>query len=92
MPRLRYMQVRNATMNAPQLSALVRNHKATVREFDFENVILINGGSWDEALAPLSDQTGLTAATHGLDTRSARVRAASSHPSPRSVRAPSKLA
>ncbi|KAH8901015.1 hypothetical protein GQ53DRAFT_2055 [Thozetella sp. PMI_491] len=57
MPRLRYMQVRNATMNAPQLSALVAGHKATVREFDFENVILISGGTWDEALAPLSDQS-----------------------------------
>jgi len=25
----------------------------TVREFDFENVFLINGGSWEDALAPL---------------------------------------
>ncbi len=57
MPCLRYMQVRNATMNAPQLSTLVASHKATVREFDFENVVLINGGTWDEALAPLHDAT-----------------------------------
>jgi hypothetical protein len=58
MPRLRYMQVRNATMNAPQLRDLVAAHKQSVREFDFENVVLINNGSWDEALAPLKDGGG----------------------------------
>ncbi|TPX17609.1 uncharacterized protein E0L32_012089 [Thyridium curvatum] len=55
-PRLRYLTVRNATMNAPQLRTLVATHQATVREFDFENVALISGGSWDDALAPLMDQ------------------------------------
>lgn len=55
MPRLRSMSVRNATMNVEQLRGLVANHKHTVREFDFENVALIRGGSWDEALAPLID-------------------------------------
>ncbi|KAH8911015.1 hypothetical protein BR93DRAFT_872921 [Coniochaeta sp. PMI_546] len=58
MPRLRYMQVRNATMNAPQLRDLVEAHKQSVREFDFENVVLINNGSWDEALEPLKDGGG----------------------------------
>jgi hypothetical protein len=42
-------------MNAPQLKTLVASHMDTVREFDFENVVLINGGNWDEALAPLAD-------------------------------------
>jgi hypothetical protein len=55
MPRLRYMQMRNATMNTPQLRDLIASHKRSVREFDFENVVLINNGSWDEALAPLKD-------------------------------------
>ncbi|KAK0728703.1 hypothetical protein B0T26DRAFT_699016 [Lasiosphaeria miniovina] len=55
MPRLRAMSVRNATMNAPQIQRLVNSHKATVREFDFENVALIGSGSWDDALAPLAD-------------------------------------
>jgi hypothetical protein len=55
MPRLRSMSVRNATMNVDQLRGLVSNHKDTVREFDFENVALIKGGSWDEALAPLTE-------------------------------------
>ncbi len=56
-PKLRHMTVRNATMNVPQLRGLVASHRASVREFDFENVALINGGSWDEALAPLMDQS-----------------------------------
>jgi len=58
MPRLRYMQVRNTTMNEPQLRDLVAAHAATVREFDFENVALINDGSWDDALAPLMSGAG----------------------------------
>ncbi|KAL1874831.1 hypothetical protein Daus18300_003372 [Diaporthe australafricana] len=51
--RLKYMQVRNASMSEAQLRRLVEGHKATVKEFDFENVVLLNGGNWDEALAPL---------------------------------------
>ncbi|OAQ82948.1 hypothetical protein VFPFJ_08751 [Purpureocillium lilacinum] len=52
-PVLRYLQVRNARVNAPQLSALINAHTATVREFDFENVVLARKDSWDEALAPV---------------------------------------
>ncbi|KAH8170672.1 hypothetical protein LIA77_09453 [Sarocladium implicatum] len=52
-PKLRYLQVRNATMNAPQLKDLIASHSATVKEFDFENVVLINNGNWEDALAPL---------------------------------------
>ncbi|KAH8785669.1 hypothetical protein F5883DRAFT_481403 [Diaporthe sp. PMI_573] len=51
--RLKHMQVRNASMSESQLRRLVEGHKATVKEFDFENVVLLNGGNWDEALAPL---------------------------------------
>ncbi|KAF3357976.1 Meiotic recombination protein rec14 [Verticillium dahliae VDG1] len=52
-PRLRHMGVRNATMHAPQLADLVGAHSATVREFDFDNVVLADGGRWNDALAPL---------------------------------------
>ncbi|KAL2114510.1 hypothetical protein VUR80DRAFT_5995 [Thermomyces stellatus] len=52
-PKLRYMQVRNATMTSMQLSDLVAAHRETVKEFDFESVALMNGGNWDDALAPL---------------------------------------
>ncbi|KAI3326298.1 hypothetical protein HD806DRAFT_520919 [Xylariaceae sp. AK1471] len=51
--KLRYLAVRNATMNAAQVAGLVTSHKHCVREFDFENSVLISDGSWDEALAPL---------------------------------------
>ncbi|OHE95549.1 hypothetical protein CORC01_09139 [Colletotrichum orchidophilum] len=56
-PRLRYMQVRNATMTAGQLSDLVNAHQKTVKEYDFDNVVLINGGDWEEALAPLMEKS-----------------------------------
>ncbi|KAK7415379.1 hypothetical protein QQX98_005918 [Neonectria punicea] len=52
-PKLRYLQIRNSTMNAPQLSDLINSHRETVKEFDFESVSLANNGNWDDALAPL---------------------------------------
>ncbi|OAQ62104.1 hypothetical protein VFPPC_14184 [Pochonia chlamydosporia 170] len=53
-PKLRYLQIRNSAMNAPQLSDLIKSHSSTVKEFDFENVVLTNNGSWDDALSPLN--------------------------------------
>lgn len=53
-PKLRHLQIRNAAMNAPQLSGLIKSHSSTVKEFDFENVVLTNNGNWEDALAPLS--------------------------------------
>ncbi|KAI0406003.1 hypothetical protein F4802DRAFT_606527 [Xylaria palmicola] len=51
--KLRYLAVRNTTMNAAQVADLVASHQHCVREFDFENSVLISDGSWDDALAPL---------------------------------------
>lgn len=51
--KLKYLQVKNASMNESQLRGVVETHRETVKEFDFENVVLVNGGNWDEALAPL---------------------------------------
>ncbi|KAI1468130.1 uncharacterized protein F4812DRAFT_392007 [Daldinia caldariorum] len=51
--KLRFMAVQNATMSSSQVADLVATHRHSVREFDFENVVLINDGSWDDALAPL---------------------------------------
>lgn len=51
--KLKYLSVRNSSMHAEQLRGLVELHRETVKEFDFENVVLHNGGNWDEALAPL---------------------------------------
>lgn len=53
-PKLKQLQIRNAAMNAPQLSGLIKSHSRTVKEFDFENVVLTNNGSWDDALAPVN--------------------------------------
>ncbi|KAF4438486.1 hypothetical protein F53441_12767 [Fusarium austroafricanum] len=52
-PKLRYLQVRNAIMNAPQLSNLINSHRPTVKEFDFESVVLADNGNWDDVLAPI---------------------------------------
>lgn len=52
-PKLKHLQVRNASMSESQLRGLVETHRVTVKEFDFDNVVLVNGGNWDEALAPL---------------------------------------
>ncbi|KAF4982119.1 hypothetical protein FDECE_17574, partial [Fusarium decemcellulare] len=52
-PKLRYLQIRNSTMNAPQLSNLINSHRPTVKEFDFESVVLVDNGNWDDVLAPL---------------------------------------
>ncbi|KAL7958748.1 hypothetical protein V8C34DRAFT_282167 [Trichoderma compactum] len=53
-PKLRYLQIRNATMNSPQLRGLIASHQKTVKQFGFDNVVLANNGSWDEALAPVN--------------------------------------
>ncbi|KAI1100209.1 hypothetical protein F4804DRAFT_348740 [Jackrogersella minutella] len=55
--KLRYMAIRNATMNSPQVAAMVAAHQHSVREYDFENTVLINDDSWDDALAPLMNNT-----------------------------------
>lgn len=57
-PKLKYMQVRNATMSVEQVSGIVLEHRHTVKEFDFENVFLINDGLWEDALAPLARISG----------------------------------
>lgn len=55
-PRLRCMTLRNMAMHTPQLCDLVERHKDSIREFDCENVSLVDGGSWEEAFAPLLGQ------------------------------------
>lgn len=55
--KLRNLSIRNATMNAPQVAELISYHQQNMREFDFENVVLINDGNWEDALAPLMDDT-----------------------------------
>jgi hypothetical protein len=56
--KLRYMQVRNCSMEAKQVSDLVYAHRHSVREYDLERVLLLNGGTWEEALDPLKRMSG----------------------------------
>ena len=56
-PNLRYMQIRNVSMSSEQIAGVVYKHRHSVREFDFENVSLTNGGSWEDALAPLTQSS-----------------------------------
>ena len=45
-------------MSVEQVSDFILGHRHTVREFDFESVGLINGGTWEDALAPLTRFSG----------------------------------
>lgn len=54
-PSLRYLQLRNVAMNAPQLKGLIASHKDTVREFDLASVALVSASDWDDALSPLDN-------------------------------------
>jgi hypothetical protein len=45
-------------MSVEQVSSIVLEHRHTVKEFDFENVFLINDGLWEDALAPLARISG----------------------------------
>jgi hypothetical protein len=83
-PKLRYLQIRNATMNAPQLKELISSHSKTVKEFDFENVVLLNNGDWEDALAPLDhdDSWSRSSLTAASECSFATMSSAESLPSP----------
>lgn len=54
---LQYMELENAILDASQISSFIIDHRRTIREFDFEDVLL-RGGTWDDALAPLTRISG----------------------------------
>lgn len=51
---LRHMDLANVVLDASQVSSFVMEHRRTVREFNYEETDL-RSGTWDEALAPLTD-------------------------------------
>lgn len=51
------MELENAVLDASQISTFINLHQRTLREFNFEDVIL-RSGTWDEALAPLTRISG----------------------------------
>ncbi|KAF7525691.1 hypothetical protein PCG10_004682 [Penicillium crustosum] len=44
-------------MDASQAASFVREHRSSLREFNFQNVVL-RSGNWDDALAPLTQLSG----------------------------------
>jgi hypothetical protein len=54
---LQYMELENAILDASQISSFILDHRHTVSEFDFEDVVL-RSGTWDDALAPLTRISG----------------------------------
>lgn len=56
-PRLRFMELENAIMDATQIATFILEHRRTLDEFEFEDVKL-RSGTWDEALAPLTAISG----------------------------------
>ena len=56
-PKLRYMELENAVLDASQISTFITAHRRTLYEFNFEDVIL-RTGTWEEALAPLTRISG----------------------------------
>ena len=53
-PKLRYMEIRNCLMSAGQVANLIYTHRHNVRGYDFRRVSLLDNGTWEEALEPLS--------------------------------------
>ncbi|KAJ6783632.1 hypothetical protein PWT90_05793 [Aphanocladium album] len=84
MPKLRYLQMRNTAMNAPQLRHLISTHQITVKEYDFENVSLTDNGRWDEALAPVSEDRTWSHSSFAMESQYSLVTSESSDdlPSP----------
>lgn len=54
---LKYLEIEHATLDASQISSFIMEHRHSLREFDFEDVVL-RTGTWDLALAPLSKISG----------------------------------
>ncbi|KAJ5505314.1 hypothetical protein N7453_004271 [Penicillium expansum] len=51
------MELVNATMDASQVASFIRERRSSLREFNFENVVL-RSGNCDDALAPLTRISG----------------------------------
>lgn len=55
--RLRQMELVNVTTDAPQIASLILSHGHTLREFNLQD-ITFRSGTWDDALAPLTQLSG----------------------------------
>lgn len=50
------LELVNATMDASQTASFMEEHHSSLREFNFQNVVL-RSRNWDDALAPLTQLT-----------------------------------
>ncbi|KAI9682886.1 MAG: hypothetical protein M1829_006322 [Trizodia sp. TS-e1964] len=57
-PRLQHMYLQNTLTSSPQIATFIRRHRHSLREFDFEDVELAPGGTWESALRPLTKISG----------------------------------
>ncbi|KAJ5779784.1 hypothetical protein N7457_007504 [Penicillium paradoxum] len=56
-PHLLQMELVNATRDASQVTSFIPERRHSLREFNFEDVVL-RSGNWDDALAPLTRLSG----------------------------------
>ena len=56
--KLIFLEVENVTTDAAQVSSFILAHKRSITEFNFEDTTLRDGGSWDDALSPLTKMSG----------------------------------
>ncbi|KAJ5597325.1 hypothetical protein N7537_007409, partial [Penicillium hordei] len=54
---LQQMELVNATMYASQVVSSIQEHRSSLREFNFQNVVF-RSDNWDDALAPLTQLSG----------------------------------
>ena len=69
---LRHMDLADVVLDASQVSSFVMEHRRTVREFNYEDTDL-RSGTWDEALAPLTDLSRRVRPTRKKKTQDAEV-------------------
>lgn len=56
LPYLQEVELVNAVMDASQVASFIFDHRRTLREINFQDVVL-RTGSWDDALAPLTQRS-----------------------------------
>lgn len=58
LPYLQRVELVNAVMDASQVASFIFDHRKTLREFNFQDIVL-RTGTWDDALAPLTRRSGI---------------------------------
>ena len=51
--KLKYLRVTNASLDVSATAKFISSHRKVLDEVDFDNCLIRDGGTWEEALAPL---------------------------------------